>query len=85
MAQVGRVHMRRQALVAKPTHGHKEHKMLSLLMWLAGLLLSWAISLLKPAFIGRNTLALNPAVNAPNISCFKSPLFPIMPDKNPTA
>jgi hypothetical protein len=30
----------------------------------------WAISLLKPAFIGRNTLALNPAVNAPNISCF---------------
>ncbi len=30
-----------------PTHGHKEHKMLSLLMWLAGLLLSWvAVSLL---------------------------------------
>jgi N-acetylmuramoyl-L-alanine amidase CwlA len=27
----------------------------------------WAISLLKPAFIGCNTLALNPAVNAPNI------------------
>jgi hypothetical protein len=36
MAQVGQVHMRRQALVAKPTHGHKERKMLSLLMWLAG-------------------------------------------------
>jgi hypothetical protein len=33
----------------------------------------WAISLLKPAFIGCNTLALNPAVNAPNIPCFKSP------------
>jgi hypothetical protein len=32
----------------------------------------WAISLLKPAFIGCNTLALNPAVNAPNIPCFKS-------------
>jgi capsular polysaccharide biosynthesis protein len=31
----------------------------------------WAISLLKPAFIGCNTLALNPAVNAPNIPCFK--------------
>jgi hypothetical protein len=38
----------------------------------------WAISLLKPAFIGCNTLALNPAVNAPNIPCFKSPLLPIM-------
>jgi hypothetical protein len=25
-------------------------------------------------------LALNPAVNAPNIPCFKSPLLPIMPD-----
>jgi capsular polysaccharide biosynthesis protein len=35
----------------------------------------WAISLLKPAFIGCNTLALNPAVNAPNIPCFKSPLL----------
>ncbi|VVM17713.1 hypothetical protein BSPWISOXPB_4733 [uncultured Gammaproteobacteria bacterium] len=31
MAPAGQVHMRRQALVAKPTHGHKEHKMLSLL------------------------------------------------------
>jgi hypothetical protein len=31
----------------KPTHGHKGHKMLSLLMWLEGLLLSWvAVSLL---------------------------------------
>jgi hypothetical protein len=26
-------------------------------------------------------LALNPAVNAPNIPCFKSPLLPIMPNK----
>ncbi|VVM24680.1 hypothetical protein BSPWISOXPB_6549 [uncultured Gammaproteobacteria bacterium] len=47
MAPAGQVHMRRQVLVAKPTHGHKEYKMLSLLMWLAGLLLSWvAVSLL---------------------------------------
>jgi hypothetical protein len=69
MAPAGQVHMRRQALVAKPTHGHKERKMLSLLMWLAGLPLS-------------NTLALNPAVNAPNIPCFKSLLLPIMPNKN---
>jgi hypothetical protein len=37
----------------------------------------WAI----PAFIG----CINPAVNAPNIPCFKSPLLPIMPDKNPAA
>jgi hypothetical protein len=41
MAQAGQVHMRRQALVAKPTHGHKERKMLLPLMWLVGLLLSW--------------------------------------------
>jgi hypothetical protein len=30
-------------------------------------------------------LALNPAVNAPNIPCFKSPLLPILPNKNPAA
>jgi hypothetical protein len=42
----------------------------------------WVISLLKPAFIGCNTPALNPAVNAPNIPCFKSLLLPIMPNKN---
>jgi hypothetical protein len=35
----------------------------------------------EPAFIG----CINPAVNTPNIPCFKSPLLPIMPDKNPTA
>jgi hypothetical protein len=35
----------------------------------------WVISLLKPAFIGCNTPALNPAVNAPNIPCFKSLLL----------
>jgi hypothetical protein len=34
-------------MLAKPTHGHKEYKMLSPLMWLVGLLLSWvAVSLL---------------------------------------
>jgi hypothetical protein len=30
-------------------------------------------------------LALNPAVNAPNNPCFRSPLLPIIPDKNPAA
>jgi capsular polysaccharide biosynthesis protein len=41
-----------QALAAKPTHGHKGHKMLSLLMWLAGLPLSWvAVSLLMAGCI----------------------------------
>ncbi|SHN93963.1 hypothetical protein BCLUESOX_1307 [bacterium endosymbiont of Bathymodiolus sp. 5 South] len=40
---------------------------------------------IKTRFHWCNTLALNPAVNAPNIPCFKSPLLPILPNKNPAA
>jgi hypothetical protein len=35
----------------------------------------------KSGFLGSAVTA----VNAPNMPCFKSPLLPIMPDKNPAA